>query len=176
MNGKTAPVLVIGYGNPGRGDDGLGPAFAESLEELNIEGVRVEASYQLTVEDAAALAVHEVVLFVDAAMEGPEPFRLERIRPRFSAGFSTHHIDPPALLAMARELFGATAEAYVLAIRGYEFDDFGEALSEHATANLGAALEFVVPALRRGAMRKDPPEHGDPDGPAATLETRSSYA
>ena len=53
---RKAPrkVLLIGYGNPGRLDDGLGPALAAAVEKLAIPGVTVDADYQLNVEDAAA--------------------------------------------------------------------------------------------------------------------------
>ena len=32
-------ALVIGYGNPGRLDDGLGPALAEAVEKLDLPGL-----------------------------------------------------------------------------------------------------------------------------------------
>ena len=59
-------ILLIGYGNPGRLDDGLGPAFAKAVEALHTPGVTVEANYQLAVEDAHAVAQHEIVVFADA--------------------------------------------------------------------------------------------------------------
>lgn len=147
-------VLVIGYGNPGRLDDGLGPAFAAALETLVIPGVSVESAYQLTVEDAAAVAEHDVVLFVDAAVNGPEPFAFGRVEAGadIAPGFTSHSLEPAALLALARELFDSRAEGYVLAVRGYEFDEFGERLSSGARTNLAAALDFVVPALRDRRM------------------------
>ncbi len=49
-------VLVIGFGNPAREDDGIGPAVADRLEESGIDGVVVDADYQLTVENAADVA------------------------------------------------------------------------------------------------------------------------
>ena len=103
MSPHPAGILVLGYGNPGRMDDGLGPLFAEAVEKLGIDGVTVEANYQLTVEDAAIIAEHEVVVFVDAAIEGPEPFTLERARPDSAMSFSTHSVTPPALLELARD-------------------------------------------------------------------------
>jgi hypothetical protein len=68
MSKREGLILVIGYGNPGRHDDGLGPAFAELVEKLDLDHVTVEAGYQLTVEDAAIISEHDVVVFVDAAM------------------------------------------------------------------------------------------------------------
>jgi len=148
MGEGAAKVLVIGYGNPGRLDDGLGPALAEALEKLELPGVTVDSDYQLAVEDARAIADHEVVVFADASLTGPEPFSFHRIGPKPGAHFSSHIVEPGGVLALAGELFGATTEAYVLGIRGYVFDDFGETLSERARANLAAALEFIQRVLR----------------------------
>ncbi len=143
-------VLVMGFGNPGRLDDGLGPALAAALEGSVPAGVTVDADYQLTVEDAAALAAHDVVIFADAAVDGPEPFSFERLRPEPVLGFSSHSVRPAALLALAETLFGAGPATYVLGIRGYEFNEFGERLSAAAQANLTAAAAFVRALLQQG--------------------------
>jgi hydrogenase maturation protease len=145
----VSEVLVIGYGNPGRLDDGLGPAFAQALEQLGLPGVEVEVDYQLMVEHAAEIARHRLVVFADAAASGPAPFSLRRLAPRPDQGFSTHRAEPGALLALAGGLFGARVEGYALGIRGYEFDSFGERLSPGARANLEAALRLAVPLIGR---------------------------
>ncbi len=136
-------ILVIGYGNPGRLDDGLGPAFAEIVESWHLPDVTVEADYQLTVEDAAIVAQHSVVIFVDASLTGEGPFYFEPITPRAAGGFTSHSVDPRAVLALAESLFGGSAKAFVLGIRGYEFNEFGEELSEPAKNNLSEALAFL---------------------------------
>lgn len=147
-------VLVIGYGNPGRLDDGLGPAFAEALAQLALPGVEVETDYQLMVEHAAAVARHRAAIFADAAMSGPAPFSLRRLVPRPGQNFSSHSAEPEALLALAEGLFGAEVEGYALEIRGYEFDDFGERLSPGARANLEAALRFAGPLIEGRRFRE----------------------
>jgi Ni,Fe-hydrogenase maturation factor len=38
-------LLVFGYGNPGRGDDILGPKLAESIETLNLYQVFLSKRY-----------------------------------------------------------------------------------------------------------------------------------
>lgn len=143
-------ILVIGYGNPGRLDDGLGPALAEALESLELPGLTVEAEYQLTVEDAALVAEHDVVVFADAAVDGPEPFEFRSVEPVAGAGFTSHSVEPAGVLALARELFGARTAGYVLGIRGYEFDEFGERLSAGARANLEAATRFLERLIWHG--------------------------
>jgi hydrogenase maturation protease len=143
-------VLVIGYGNPGRLDDGLGPALAAALEAEGIPGITVETRYQLSIEDAAAVAEHDCVIFADAARTGPEPFALERIAPAGPASFSSHAVKPEAILALAEGSFGSTTKGYVLAVRGYSFDAFGESLSEKARKNLDSAIRFMREKLQDG--------------------------
>jgi hydrogenase maturation protease len=143
----ASSVLVYGYGNPGRRDDGLGPAAVEALEPLDLEGVTLDANYQLCVEDAALVAEHAVVVFVDADATGPEPFWFGAIKPDPGASFSTHSVRPEAILALARGALGGATAGYVLGVRGYEFDEFGEELTAGARRNLEAALAFLRTAL-----------------------------
>jgi hydrogenase maturation protease len=131
----------------------LGPALAGAVERLGLDGVTVDANYQLMVEDAEACARHDVVVFADAALHGPEPFSFRPLEPKAQLSFSSHSVDPRAVLALAEELFEAHPEGYMLGIRGYEFNEFKEALSERAAANLAAALTFIETVLRKGAFR-----------------------
>lgn len=155
-------MLLIGYGNPGRLDDGLGPALAAAIERLRLPGVTVEADYQLSVEDAAEVAKHQAVVLADADAAGPEPFSVRRLEPAAdSLSFSTHSVSPGAVLALARELFGAEPEAWLVGIRGYEFNEFGERLSERAQANLEAAVAWVAAALETGQLHEVRAEGGN---------------
>jgi hydrogenase maturation protease len=166
---SSAGTLILGWGNPGRLDDGLGPAFAEALETMHLPGVTVDSDYQLQIEDASEVASFERVVFVDADRTGAEPFWMQRIYPSPRDGgwtsFSTHSVTPGAVLTMARELFDAEPEAWLLGIRGYEFSDFGEQLSDRAGRNLDQALEFVSSALREGEIRTSDPVEKPPADP-----------
>jgi len=165
---NAAPLLVIGYGNPGRQDDGLGPAFADAVARLELSDVQVDSDYQLNVEDAAAAAASAGVLFVDADSAGPEPFSLRRLAPAADgASFSTHSLRPEAVLALARDLFGAEPETWLLGIRGYQFNEFGEGLSAQAARNLAAALDWARDALPKRALT---PVRATAPDPAATSE------
>jgi hydrogenase maturation protease len=150
-----ASTLLIGYGNPGRLDDGLGPACAKAVEALGLPGVTVEANYQLNVEDAAQLAEHDVVVFVDASVSAREPFEIETIEPAGRISFTTHSVEPGSLLTMARDLYGEVPRAYMVAIRGYEFNEFEERLSERATENLSAAVRFLAETIGDDLSRDD---------------------
>lgn len=145
---QAGDVLLIGYGNPGRMDDGLGPALADAVEKLNLPGVAVDTDYQLTVEDAALVAQYDTVIFLDAAVEGEIPFSYSPIEPRVEASFSTHSIDPRAVVGLAHDLFGAKTKGYILGVRGYRFNDFGQGISALAINNLNVALKFLVGILQ----------------------------
>lgn len=140
-------VLLIGYGNPGRLDDGLGPALAEAIEAKGLAGVTVDSNYQLSVEDADAIAKHDFVLFVDASVSGREPFWFGKVDPRKEVSFSSHSVSPEALMDMANNMLEGRTQGFILGIRGYEFNEFGEQLSPHAAENLDAAVQFVEKAI-----------------------------
>jgi hydrogenase maturation protease len=137
-------TLILGWGNPGRGDDGLGPACVSAMAELRIPGVEVDTDYQLQVEDAAEVARFHRVIFVDADRSGAEPFSLQRLGAAGrGASFSTHSVSPGTILALARDLFQSEPEAWILGIRGYEFDKFGEGLSVRGRSNLDQAIDCL---------------------------------
>lgn len=150
-------ILVIGYGNPGRLDDGLGPALAERLAQADLpDGVTIDSDYQLNVEDAQAIAAHDVVVLADAATSGPEPFSFTRLLPSpDTLSFSTHSVTPAEALGLAVQLFGAgDVEAWLLGIRGYEFNEFGERLCEAAQANLDQAVAALTEMIRKGQFNE----------------------
>ena len=102
--GIRAPrVLVLGYGNPGRQDDGLGPAAAAEIGKLDWPGVTACDNYQLVIEDAVEIAEHDVVWFVDAARSGAEPYEVRPLvararhrlhQPPGQAGGTPRHSQP----------------------------------------------------------------------------------
>ncbi|MCA2980391.1 MAG: hydrogenase maturation protease [Myxococcaceae bacterium] len=133
-------VLVFGWGNPSRGDDGLGPAFVG--EARRRDDVELIVDYQLQPEHALDLVGRDLVVFVDAALDAAEPFEVREVTPNPAASLTTHHLSPAALLHVFEGLTAQKApRAKVLAIRGWQFQ-LGESLSERARRNLEAALEW----------------------------------
>lgn len=142
-------ILVIGYGNPGRLDDGLGPAFAEKVVSMDLPDVTVESNYQLNIEDAELISNYDVVVFADASVDAAEPFEFKSMESKDPVvGFSSHSITAESLLGLAEQLFGAKPQAYAMAIRGCEFNEFGEKLSVCALKNLNAAEQYFREWIR----------------------------
>lgn len=135
-------ILVIGYGNPGRGDDGLGPEFARRLGERVTTGVSIVTDFQLKVEHAVRIATATQVVFVDASVGAAEPYEFIRLAPADRGNVSSHDLSPAAVLALAELHFGAQCPAYVLGICGVDFDYFHEGLSAAAESNLRQAEGF----------------------------------
>lgn len=147
----TASRLVIGIGNPSRGDDALGPRLVERLEELALPDLELLTDYQLQVEYLLDLQGRERVVFADAAASGPGPYRFEAVTAARELTFSTHAVSPQTVLGAYRRHFGTPPPpAHVLAIRGHAFE-LGEPLSAAAAANLEAAVEFLARWLTAGA-------------------------
>jgi hydrogenase maturation protease len=140
--------LILGYGNPGRQDDGLGPEAARRIEALVSPNVTTIDNYQLNIEDAMDVADHDEVWFVDAARTGSAPFTIQRLAPATSFDFTSHLVRPEAILAMADQYYGGRPRAYLLAIRGYAFE-FIEALTPSASDNLSQAVDMLTDHLRR---------------------------
>jgi hydrogenase maturation protease len=136
-------VLVLGYGNPGRQDDGLGPAAATLIDDMAWPGVTAFDNYQLTIENALDVAAHDVVWFVDAAKTGPSPYTVYPLALSSAFEFTSHLIRPETILAMAGHYFGKAPTAFLLAIRGYEFE-FVEALTPEADDNLRSAATMLA--------------------------------
>ncbi len=137
-------TLILGYGNPGRGDDGLGPELVARLEKHAAAGVTLLAALQLQPEHVFDLADHDRVLLVDAGLATPAPFIWERLQPARDAGVFTHALGPSALLALYREVLGRTPPAtWLVTIRGERFG-LGEPLSAPARRHLAQALAAVT--------------------------------
>lgn len=151
---RVAPVLVLAVGNPSRGDDALGPAFAEAVERTFAADVRagrleVLTDFQLNVEHALDLVGRRAVLFVDASLEAPAPFAVSSLEPRADRTFSSHALSPPAVLAAFHRVARPPAPpCTLLALRGQSFE-LGDPLSAPARAHLDAALGFFGGWLAR---------------------------
>jgi hydrogenase maturation protease len=143
----TGPVLLVGYGNPLRTDDGAGPAVAELVAAdpaLVGLGLEVRTAHQLTPELAVDVAASSLLLLVDAA-EGPPAGEVgvRRVEGHPETDPSmTHHLEPESLLGLARGLFGASPPAVVVSI-GTRSLEVGEGLTPEVEDGVARAARLV---------------------------------
>ena len=95
--GTIAPVLVLTYGNPSRGDDALGTAMFDLLEENPPVDVELQTDFQLQIEHATDLQEREYILFVDAGVSCAEPYELSRLVAVKDDSFTTHAMSPASV-------------------------------------------------------------------------------
>jgi len=138
-------TLIVGYGNTLRRDDGIGVVAALHLfDTLPADTVTVVHCRQLMPELAESLADVDIAVFIDASAGAP-PGRvaviaLER-NDALPEGF-THRFEPPALLALAHQLYGRRPRAFLISVCGQSFD-LGEGLSDVVTAALPQVMHEV---------------------------------
>jgi len=99
-----------------------------------------------------------LVILVDASAEGPpgaitiRPLEGEHVGAAGGGGGATsHHVGPGVLLALARDLYGAAPDAFVVSV-GTATMELGEELSPPVAAALPAiadAVAALVEAHRR---------------------------
>jgi len=138
----TAQLLVIGYGNTLRGDDGVGPKVVQAVEERHWPGVQTLICQQLTPEFADAISRAHTVVFVDAAIDSPREVLLRKIEPADTSQILAHAADPRTMLALARDVFGHAPQAWWLTIPAEKLD-FCEDLSPAAEAGMEKALQHI---------------------------------
>ncbi|WPD21089.1 MAG: hydrogenase maturation protease [Candidatus Electrothrix scaldis] len=146
-------VLVYGFGNPGREDDGAGVALAERIRAAALPGVTTDTNYQLNVEDALLLSEHDLVIFADATHNPVDRFSFYRLQPDASVSFTTHAMSPGSVLALCTQLYGKTPAAYLLEIAGTSFE-LREGMSAEGTENAEAAGAFLLELLREGSFER----------------------
>ncbi len=145
-------VLIVAYGNPLRSDDGVAWQAADLLsEKFSDPDVEILRLHQLAPELAETLGGFERVIFIDAALHGPDirpgAIRVEEINDQTPDMTSfTHAFSPTKVLALGAELYGVTTRALSVTVQGANFDH-GNVLSElvaRALPELISTIERLV--------------------------------
>ncbi len=144
----VAPILVLGWGNPSRGDDALGPEFIARASALPVPPgaptVEWLTDFQLQIEHALDLAGRSRVLFIDASVSCAAPFQVDVLRSAPDRAPASHALSPQAVMQVFEQLNGCAApHCTLLAIRGRSFE-LGAAMGADAQANLEQALAWYT--------------------------------
>ena len=146
---STPKVLIFGYGNPGRGDDALGPLLISEIEKLGLAEVELQTDMQLQVEHVMDMQGRDIVLFVDADVSCDEPFEFGELKAEKDSSYTSHAMTPQALLHSYSHVLNATSpKTFLLRIRGERFE-LGDELSSSAIEHMEASKRFVLEFLNR---------------------------
>lgn len=142
----TRRALVVGYGNPLRGDDGIGWEVAGRLAaDPRLDGVDVLQRHQLTPELAFDISRADLLVLVDAR-SGPRAgsVAIETVDVSAASGGTwSHHLGPASLVALARELYGQAPSVRVISV-GIESTDIGEGLTPAVAAAIDPVIDAIV--------------------------------
>jgi hydrogenase maturation protease len=137
-------TLVIGYGNPLRGDDAVGQRVAAAVEAQRWPHMQAMGVHQLTPELAEALATADRALFVDAGpMNEDAAVDVSRIEPARSLPSLGHVSDPSGLLALTEAVYGRCPIAWWFIVPVTSFE-FGAELSSQAECGLASAVRRIA--------------------------------
>lgn len=144
-NQESSPrVLVLGYGNPLRSDDGIGWHAAELLAEtLSDSSADIRTLSQLTPELALPISEASMVIFIDANREGrPGELSCAQVIPQLVPLRFSHELSPEAVLALSKYMYGISPPAFMVSLGGDCFN-LGEELSPIAAAQLPRLINLV---------------------------------
>lgn len=130
-------ILILAYGNPLRGDDGVAWRAAEELSvKFTAPELEIVCVHQLTPEMAEKVSWADAVIFLDASEDGePGEVRCKPLLEPFGDVRFSHQLSPVAILALSKQLYGASPLAYSVTLTGQCFDH-GDTLSSAAAAAL----------------------------------------
>jgi hydrogenase maturation protease len=138
-------ALVIGYGNPLRGDDQVGWQVADRVSQaIEEKSARVLTLHQLTPELAEPISEAELVIFVDASLDGqPGTWRCEAVaRDTMTSTAFAHHCTPGALLGYAETIFNARPRSLLITVVAESFD-CNDQLTRSAEAVVPEIVQFI---------------------------------
>jgi len=141
-------LLIIGYGNPLRGDDGAGVVAARRLRVLGFQALEL---HQLTPEIAEPLAAARTAIFIDADTSvAPGRARLSEVAPA-GKGVLEHHASPAGILRLAVDVYGCAPKSFYVGLGG-EYYGYANVLTESAEHAVAEAIQLVVDMRRRTAL------------------------
>ena len=152
-------ILVIGYGNPLRGDDGFGGLAAGYVEERHIPGLEVIVSHQLNPELAEPLHNSSYAIFLDAVASTPTcatkapvggpggdeagTLRATPVEPCDLSSSGMHHFEPGSLLALSQAIYGQAPPATLIAATARSFRH-GAKISAEVRRAAAKAAEVIA--------------------------------
>lgn len=144
-------ILVIGIGNPLRGDDGVGQGVIKALRaDVQSSFVKYRDVFQLLPEHAADLAEISHVIFVDACVEGrPGTVTRHKFQSVLEAPTRAigHHLSPDWLLWACQSWYGRSPEAVLYTVSGCDFDH-QESLSPPVISAVPVATHLIKQELQ----------------------------
>jgi len=164
-------LIVLGYGNPDRGDDGVAyylleklitffSQYEKDLVDFHETGfatlnpnIDLWYNLQLIPEISQELANYRNAIFLDAhTAEIPENILVQEIKPAYKSSPFTHHLTPASCLELAQKLYQHAPDTILVSVRGYSFD-FSQELSPQTQLLTEQAFNLLVDLIQKGTKQ-----------------------
>lgn len=143
MRISEAPILIIGIGNPLRGDDGAGHFIADKLAKQNLPFVAVEWVHQPDSTLVEQFPGRKAVLFVDADLNATQVQIQPITEAETGVSLHAHQISCSTLALLSQQLGNETTLFYKVGIPVQSFDP-GASLSASTLECCGIAEAMIV--------------------------------
>ncbi|MBF0552097.1 MAG: hydrogenase maturation protease [Deltaproteobacteria bacterium] len=145
---KSGAWAIVGYGNPQRRDDGLGPYVVAQMRQTlgETDRVRFFDHQQLVPELVEDLSEIDLVILVDATVDCLDAgwHRKQIVPDCFQAPpLMTHSVSPGFLLGLLGLLYRRYPPAWLVSIQGDDFG-FGEGLSTAAKTRAHRVVSDLI--------------------------------
>ncbi|HIQ00635.1 MAG TPA: hydrogenase maturation protease [Anaerolineales bacterium] len=154
LRNSQLAILIVGLGNPLRGDDGIGPRVVAELRRRGLpEGVEAIDGGSGGLDLLRVIEGWGQVVVVDAADVGREPGQFVRFTPEEARlmeapdRFSLHHASLAEALSLARALDHPLPPLVVFGVQP-ERIGWGEGLSPAVEEAISALVEAVLQEAR----------------------------
>ncbi len=146
---ENSKILIIGYGNTLRGDDGVGYKIAETIKQWHYENITSLPVHQLTPDLAENLSQVDTVIFIDAVpLTDIKKAKLEikTISINNKSNNLAHHNNPEQLLSLTQAIYQKVPKAYWILVPGFNFN-FSEELSPITQKYVNSTLKKIKDIL-----------------------------
>ncbi|MDJ0599331.1 MAG: hydrogenase maturation protease [Crocosphaera sp.] len=146
---KKNKILIIGYGNTLRGDDGVGYKIAEIIEQWNIDNITSCAVHQLTPDLAEKISQVDTVIFIDAVPItdiNSAKLEIKTISVNQKTNNLAHHNTPKQLLSLTQAIYQKVPQAYWILVPATNFnfsEEFSPITQKYVNLTLGKIKEFL---------------------------------
>lgn len=151
---KDSRTIVVGIGNPNRGDDAIGLIVADQIKDKVPQTVKVRKCYGDMAELIEVFEDYNTVLLVDAIQtNSKEPGYIHKFDDKiktYSAQCltSTHGLDLGQALELAKNLNSMPDNLLIYGIEAENFDH-GAGLSSSVTATLPLLEQDLLKEIKR---------------------------
>lgn len=165
---RRSRLLIIGYGNPDRQDDGIAWHVLKNLSmkldikiDEDIDGISESSDKQTRllfipqiVPELAEICINfKQVCFIDAHTGNiKDDIQLIELKAAFELSAFTHHLTPAFLMHLCNSIYGYSPQGYLLSIRGYEFG-FTRTLTDKTKNLLPLATQLIMDQIIQQSIK-----------------------